>query len=226
MKKFLCAVLVVLFLLSCGAAFGAAAKKPAAKPANPAAKGRTEEMKRMSVFLSNFTETGLFNFRVGDDYGDEEATDLSSGEGFQTLIHFGIRHNYINNYNSRIKRCKDKDCEYGSLTLEGKFVADAVKRYFDLKLKNQSAMDMEPPLYYDGKLYHFEGADGEAVYYAEVKEVSKKGKTVTMTGDIYNAEDRKDRPGTFTAIAKPHKWNGKDTWAILSLQTDWNEEDD
>ena len=216
MKKFLCAVLVVLCLLPC-AAFG--------KGENPAAKGRTEEMKRMSVFLSNFTEVGLFNFRIGD-YGDEEATDLSSGEGVQTLIYFGVRHNYVNSYNSRIKRCKDKNCKYGSLTIEGKFVADAAKRYFDLKLKNQSAMDMEPPMYYDGKLYHFEGADGEAVYYAEVKKAEKKGKTVTMTGDIYNAGDRKDRPGTFTAIAKPHKWNGKDTWAILSLQTEWNEEED
>ena len=39
-----------------------------------------------------------------------------------------------------------------------------------------------------------------------------------MTGDIYNADDKTDRPWTFEAFAKPYKWKGKDTWSILSLR--------
>lgn len=178
----------------------------------------------MSVFLSNFTEAGFFNFDM-DKEPEDDVLSLSDPQNVSELIRFGIRHNYINNFKSRIKRCKDKKCEYGSLTIEGKFVAEAVKKYFDVKLKNQSVLNSDPAFYYDGKSYHFEGADGEATYYAEVKKVSKKGKVITMTGDIYNTEDDEDRPATFTATAKPHKWSGKDTWAILSLRTEWGEDD-
>jgi hypothetical protein len=38
---------------------------------------------------------------------------------------------------------------------------------------------------------------------------------------MYNAEDNTDRPATLEAIAKPYKWDGKDTWAILELRTEW-----
>jgi len=31
--------------------------------------------------------------------------------------------------------------------------------------------------------------------------------------------------GEFTATAKPHKWNGKNTWAILSLKSKFYEEE-
>ena len=81
-------------------------------------------------------------------------------------------------------------------------------------------MESTPSYYFDGKLYHFEGADGEAVYYAEVKEASLEDGVVRMSGELYNAEDKKDRLGTFQAVAKPYKWKGKDTWAILSLRSE------
>ncbi|MDR3278878.1 MAG: hypothetical protein LBT23_00035, partial [Synergistaceae bacterium] len=106
--------------------------------------------------------------------------------------------------------------------IDGKFVAESVKKYFDIALKNQSVMDSDPPYFYDGKLYHFEGADGEATYFADVKEVFKQdGGTLRMTGELYNGDDEEDRPATFEAAAKPYKWDGKDTWAILSLVTEW-----
>ena len=53
----------------------------------------------------------------------------------------------------------------------------------------------------------------------DVKKAEKKGNVVYMTGDIYNLEDKDDRPYTFEATAKPYKWNGKDTWAIISLSS-------
>ncbi len=187
------------------------------KPAK-AAKGFTaQQLKLMSTFLSNFTEIGLYDFDIRKD-GDDDALHLGDPSN-NDLIRFGIWHNYINNFKSRIKKCPEKNCEYGSLVIEGKFVAESVKKYFDINLKNHSVEDSDPPYHFDGKLYHFEGADGEAVYYAEVKKAERKGNVVVMTGDLYNAEDKEDRPYNFKATAKPYKWKGKNTWAIISMRT-------
>lgn len=177
-----------------------------------------EDLKRMSVFISNFTELGFYDLDVKNE--SDEALFLGGPDAAPDLIRFGIWHNYVNNFKSRIKKCAKKDCEHGSLTIEGKFVQESVKKYFDLNLKNQSVMESTPSYYFDGKLYHFEGADGEAVYYAEVKEASLEDGVVRMSGELYNAEDKKDRLGTFQAVTKPYKWKGKDTWAILSLRSE------
>ena len=185
------------------------------KKAKPAKGFTAQQLKLMSTFLSNFTEIGLYDFDVKKS-NDDEALHLGDPSS-PDLIRFGIWHNYINNYKSRIKKCPKKNCEYGALVIEAKFVAESVKKYFDINLKNHSVEDSDPPYHFDGKLYHFDGADGEAVYYAEVKKAEKRGNVVVMTGDIYNVEDKDDRPYTFEATAKPYKWNGKDTWAILSL---------
>jgi len=176
----------------------------------------------MSTFLSNFTELGFMDFDIEAD-GSDELLHLGAADAAPDLVRFGIWHNYINNYKSRIAQCNTNDCPHGSLTINGEFTEESVKKYFDLNLKNQSFMESDPPYYFDGKLYHFEGADGEAVYYAEVKEATVgNGGVVRMVGEIYNAEDKDDRPATFEAAAKPYKFGGKDTWAILSLRTEWN----
>ncbi|MBO4369347.1 MAG: hypothetical protein J5803_04535 [Desulfovibrio sp.] len=158
------------------------------------------------------------NFDVNKD-GDDSVLHLGDDPSNADLIRFGIWHNYTNNYKSRIKTCPIKNCEHGSLVIEAKYVAESVKKYFDIDLKHRSVDQSDPPYYFDGSRYHFEGADGEAVYYANVKKVSYEGKIVRMTGDIYNVEDKNDRPYTFEATAKPYKWNGKDTWAILSFKS-------
>ena len=36
---------------------------------------------------------------------------------------------------------------------------------------------------------------------------------VVTRGELYNTEDKKDRPATFQAVARPCKWKGKDTWS-------------
>ena len=199
MRKFVC-VCVAVMALTAGAA-GAAQSKGSGPSA--------EEMKKMGIFLSNFTEVGLYDIDV------KEVTP-------EQLIHFGIWHNYINNKKSTIKRCKDKDCEWGESTVPAKSVAASVRRYFDLKLKHQDAEDPDFKAHYDGSLYHFAAADGGVIYYADVQKVSYAGdNTLRMTGELYDLHNKKDRPATFTALAKPHKWNDKNTWAILSLSTEW-----
>ena len=166
----------------------------------------------MSVFLSNFTEIGFMDF-AAEEFTSEDPT--------ANIVRFGIWHNYINNYKSRIAQCKVKNCEWGSLVIDGKYVKESVKKYFahDMK-KLPSITESDMPYHYDGKLYHFEGADGEAVYYARVKKASKNGSgQIIMTGELYNADDASDILGTFEAVTKPYKYGGKNTWSIISMKT-------
>ena len=169
---------------------------------------KPDEIKKMSTFLSNFTEVGFM---------DLDAQTIER----EDLIRFGIWHNYRNNYKSRITQCKVKNCEHGSLVIDGKYVAESIKKYFAIDFKGHgSVMESDPPYYYDGKFYHFGGADGETTYFARVKNVFKDDSgRFKMTGEIYNADDKNDLLGTFEALAKTHKHGGKDTWAILSLKT-------
>jgi hypothetical protein len=220
-RKIESALIVLLVVLCAGAAFAAETK----------IQPKAEELKRMSTFLSNFTEQGFLNFDI-EASGSDELLHMTEAGSESDLIRFGIMHNFINNYKSRISQCKTKNCEYGSLVIDGKYVVESVKKYFDLDLKNQSVTESDPPYFYDGKLYHFEGAAGEANYYANVKEVFKvDDKTLRMTGTVYdneamfNAKSKKPDDftvGTFKATAKLYKFGGKDTWAILSLVTAWD----
>ena len=84
--------------------------------------------------------------------------------------------------------------------------------------------DSDPPYHFDGKLYHFEGAAGEATYFARVESAKKLDDgTVQMQGVVYNADDESIVLGTFTALAKPHTWKGKNTWALLSMKTTFSD---
>jgi hypothetical protein len=172
-----------------------------------------DDLKKMSTFLSNFTELGFMDFDAKEVTNEEDPADM---------VRFGIWHNYVNNYKSRISQCKIKNCEWGSLVMDGKYVKESVKKYFAYDMKKlPSITESDPPYYYDGKLYHFEGADGEAVYYARVREASKNDSgQIIMTGELYNADDESDILGTFVAAAKPYKYDGKNTWAIISLKTE------
>lgn len=187
MKKILCVLIVVVFFSS--TAFSAS----------------PSELKRMSTFISNFTEVGMMYF---------DTEDLSDSE----LARFGIWHNWINNFKTRIQRCPDKDCPYGSFIIDRTYVAESVSKYFDLDINHRNVED-EKYLHYDGRVYHFEGADGECML-ARVNRSEKRGNIVIMHGKTYYP-DHEDLEGSpFTAKAKPYKYNGKNTWAILSLEID------
>ena len=204
MKKFLlclCVVSVAVPLLA-GSAFAAGDF------------GRAD-LKKMGKFLSNFTELGFFDFDANEFLKSDE------------IIRFGVWHNYINNYKSRIKPCTVKDCPHGSLVIDAKYVTETIAKYFGADFKDHRSLKADDYFYkeylyyYDGKLYHFEGADGEAVYYARVDKAEKKTSgQIVMTGELYNADDKDDILGTFEALAKPHKFGGKDTWAILSMRSE------
>jgi hypothetical protein len=165
------------------------------------------ELKSMSTFLSNFTELGMMDF---------ETAKLKRAD----LVHFGIWHNYINNYHSRILPAKDRDREHGDLLIEGKYVSESIKRYFALDFKDHGAVDDDyHPYYYDGRCYHLYGADGEAAVHARVEAVYRDASgRLRMAGEVYYPDGQSEERYGFTALAKPWKYKGKDTWAILSFK--------
>ena len=182
---------------------------------------QTEEIKRMGIFISNFTELGMYRFDLEED-GYEDTLHLGDPDSMSELIRFGIGHNVINN-KKLITKCTKKNCEYGPSLISASNVASSVRKYFDLKVKHASVEGDAPEVHYDGKNYHFDARDyvNEPIYYAEVQDVKRGKSVITMSGELYNIKDKSDRPGTFTAKAKPYKWNKKDTWAILSLEVEW-----
>lgn len=188
MRKIFCALgLAVIF---CGAAFGAS----------------QSEMKRMGVFISNFTEVGMFHIDT-DEISDSE------------LAYFGIWHNWHNNFKSRIKPCPNKKCPYGGYVIDKKYVAESVEKYFAREIEHQST-DNPRTGHYDGKrYYHFDGADGEAVQ-ARVTQVRKRGDTVVMRGVTYWPDNDDIEGSPFTATAEPYKYGGKNTWSILTLDVE------
>lgn len=175
------------------------------------------DLKRMSTFVSNFAEARFPDF---DLQKGQEPSNLE-------LIRFGIRHNYINNFKSRLKHCLEKSCTHGSMSIEAKFVAESVKKYFDLGLNHRSSPDGDDghvSFHFDGTRYHFDPADGDPIQFAKVTRATKEGGIVRMAGDIYsesNADERPELVASFTVTARPHKWNGKNTWAILSLKREY-----
>ncbi len=190
MKKFLSALILLMIFSS--SAFGVSAS----------------ELKLMSTFISNFTEVGMYDFEIDE---------ISNSE----LIRFGIWHNWINNFKSRIQKCPDKNCPYGSFIIDKKYVSESVEKYFELEIEEHQSVEGNQNLgHYDGKkYYHFEGADGECVL-AKVYDVEKNGKIIIMRGETYYP-DHEDLEGkSFIATAKPYKYNGKNTWSILSLHVE------
>ena len=171
-------------------------------------------MERMSTFLSNFTEIGMVNFQASEVLDPQNPGDM---------IRFGIWHNYINNFKSRVATCTKDGCQWGSLTMDCKYVKDSLKRYFDYDLERCiSVENSDPPYHFDGTRYHFEGADGETIYHAKVRFAEKLADgNIQMQGVVYNADDESSILGTFTALAKPHTWQGKSTWAIISMNTEF-----
>ena len=187
MKKFLCALMIVA--LMAGVSFGTS----------------NSELKRMSVFISNFVEVGMTDIDI-DTITDSE------------LAYFGVWHNYRNNIKSRIQRCPDKHCPYGSLIIDKKYVAESVKKYFDLDIHHTSA-ENETLGHYDGKYYHFDASDGDNEQ-ARVFQAQKREHLIIMKGETYYPDNEDLERYSFTARAKPYKYGGKNTWSIITLKVD------
>lgn len=91
-----------------------------------ASKKQSDELKRMSIFISNFTEQNMSNFDMDED-GDNGFMHLGDPEYADILLHFGIIHNIINNPKSTVKPCPDKKCPYGKNIMSGQAVTASIK---------------------------------------------------------------------------------------------------
>lgn len=161
------------------------------------------ELRRMSDFITAFIELDYYNF---------DSRKITMEE----LLNFGIRHNYMHNMNLI------KHVQYDSYdsAISAKDVESAVRKYFALPVEHQDVEFEESEYPYVNGMYYFNAADGVPSR-ADVQEATKKGNVITMRGKIVfnNAEGEDEILGEFVATAKSHKWQGKNTWAILSLKS-------
>lgn len=156
------------------------------------------ELKKMSTFLSNFTEVSLNKF------------DIKSVNNTE-LIHFGIWHNYINNYNSKISNTKD-----GYLYISKKSVDDSIYKYFNIQFKYHKTVDR---FKFDKKGYTFDGADGEAINYVKVQRVYDLGNNkLRLSGQLYNPdESTTELYGLVEAVVKVQKEKNTTRYVLEKL---------
>lgn len=146
----------IILLLSC----------PPAVSAGREVKLGTAEKRKLNTFFSNFSEVYLKPFSKGK---------LSDS----ALIHFGIWHRYINNARlfERVKNhsydiTNKKDTRAYSQRIKATHIDSAALWYFGRAIKkHQSSTDT----LYQAGYYYFEGADGDALPFAQVTRLIDNG---------------------------------------------------
>jgi hypothetical protein len=169
-----------------------------------------KELDAMGLFLSNFTELGFM---------DVDVEKMSQPDGYPDLVRFGVWHNYINNFKSRIEKNNNKPQDRGDLRIKVTYVEESVQKYFGIKIKaDRSVEQSDPPYILSDGYFSFWGADGEAPWYARVKKASSSQKGLwDLSGEIYNADDPEDVYGTFNARVKEAKWGKKRTYVMVHM---------
>ncbi len=167
-----------------------------------AQKFNAQTLRKMSTFISNFTETGNFNFNVQQIILENDST---------FFIDFGVEHNIINYTKSRTKYKKN------SGTLDTKWVKDTIEKYFAHDFSNYHSTAAYK---LDGSVYQFQRPAKKSRLYAVVREAKYLSKNIIeMNGFLYNPGTKKRTGQTFVALAKPHTFNKVKTWALVSLFT-------
>ena len=189
------------------------------------------EYKKLSIFLSNFSEVMYDNFDI-DHYTDEE------------LIEYAIWHTYRNNDNAIINVT---DSEYYYAKISAETIFNVIDRYFGIKVTHKSVGYIDNPehwnygqyqyLFKDG-YYYFTPADGEPVRWSEVEEFYDNGdgtfNVVTREWDSHDIAPQYERKkyweqlihpddvwegavagGSHTAVIAPYSYGGKDTYKLL-----------
>ncbi len=171
------------------------------------------ELKAMGLFLSNFTELG---------FTDVVTEEMVKPDNYPDLVRFGIMHNYVNNFKSRIEPNKENAREHGDVRIKASWVEESVLKYFGLKFTADKSVDQsDPPYSFDGKYFHFWAADGEAAWHAKVKKASNPQKGVwDLSGSVYNADDPTEILGDFTAVIRETVLKGKPHYVMVRLKTE------
>ncbi|MDR6720889.1 hypothetical protein [Paenibacillus sp. 2003] len=154
------------------------------------------ESKKMGVFLSNFTELQLYKF-------DSEKVNNSE------LIRFGIWHNYINNFSSRIGSVN------GKLYISKSYVEASILKYFSIKFKDHRTTQN---FKYNGRGYTFEGSDGERIYYVQIDGVYDLGSNnYRIHGHLYDADSGEEVVSRVSATVKKIKSGNGYNYALKKM---------
>ncbi len=155
-----------------------------------------DEYKKLSIFLSNFSEVTLDNFNSAD-YTDEQ------------LIEFAIWHTYMNNYNAIINVT---DNEHYHAKISSDTIFNVVDKYFGINITHKSVGYVDNPDYwnygqyqyfFEDGYYYFTPADGEPLKWSEVVEFYDNG------------------DGTFNAVTR--EWASHDVSAQYERRIYWEQ---
>lgn len=179
-------------------------------------------LKKMGVFLSNFTECFIYN-----------NTRENMIKHPENIISFGICHNYVNNFRGRfveVPGCTvsstDDKCANGTMMIDRKFINESSRRYLNYDLKEFMSVENG---YYDGHNFRIHPADGEMVRHVEVLEaVPQDDGTILVKGSTYfpDMDETPSKNADLTAVIKPHTWNNKETWSLISIEVNSNDSED
>ena len=182
-----------------------------------------EELKKMSVFISNFTEARIWEVDIEDfnEYSEKELNEKAKQRLYlqkKLFVEFGIEHNHLNNYESKIKNspCSKKKDYY---EIEVKYVQESIDKYFGYKLQNNLPEHFENDIIIlENNCYYRHFDDVAYLTYAKVNSVKKqKDGIVFMLGILYSNLDN-EFEGLFIAKAKEKTYKGKKTWELISLK--------
>ena len=171
-------------------------------------------MKAMGVFLSNFTECGLYDTTREEMTADNEK-----------LLDFAICHLRINAWNSSfspVPGCEigdEEKCPHGDHMVAADKVARVVKKYLDYDMKKHSGNSQ---YYYKDGFYYIYAADGEQTMNAVARKVRKLDNgNFEVSSSLFNTETQ-DKPKTsdihMVSVIRPYVFESKNTWSLVSTK--------
>ena len=177
-----------------------------------AAEFTQDQMKKMGIFLSNFTECSYTKITRGGFIDNPSE-----------MVHFAVCHNWINNqkrFNLRKNCGKEKSEGDFYAHIDPKFIRETIKKYLDYDFKEHQGY--EEYISYDGYTYCMPAGDGEETPYVKVVTAKKQNDgTILITGSSYYPEvEEADSNVNVRAVVRPYVWNGKNTWSLVSLDMD------
>lgn len=134
-----------------------------------------EELEKIGLFLSNFTELGLNEFNV-------------SNYNIEDLIYFGIWHNYINNSKTTM------EFRDGKSFINKKYVEQSIKKYTNIDLKEHKTVARHNFIFeFIGEEYKYIPADGGLYPQVKVDKVIDKGSgIINVQGKLYSNEEQSE----------------------------------
>ncbi|MDR0620410.1 MAG: hypothetical protein LBJ61_00800 [Deltaproteobacteria bacterium] len=167
-----------------------------------------QDLERMSIFISKILEVqAIHSYRVND-------MELSD------ILYFAVEHNLYNNYNTRIKSCNRKFDQGKCKEIEVSYLYETIKKYFDINVVFNSDLYIMDGMkyYFTGHSYQFPDFGNEIGVRGVVKTASRlSGNRILLKGDaIYIPKNSIN--AAFEAVIRPHRWNGQDTYALISIK--------